>query len=257
MAALPGGRAERVPGGWMGRYLRSRVPGGLGRASAATASVLDCGMGIGGYPIFPWKRDQNPSGVAKPGLARRWSRFCRVEGFRFVRIALPEPHDYSRLAFNAIARLLEIEGRQPAGALVEMFTQFDATAVRQSGLLPLWLIFNTFDSLAFLKSMRPQLPKDRPVFFTPLATFTQTPDLTPWQEWENALEGLDWRNIGTRSTHYPADALTLTNWAEPLHAWVDQHRHPIQGHLKAEELLELAGGLHVVNYTPCGNKFTA
>jgi hypothetical protein len=190
-------------------------------------------------PDFPLEEGPESEWGCEAGLGEALESFCQRQGFRFVRITLPEPHDYSRLAFNAIARLLEIEGRQPAGVLVEMFTQFDATAVRQSGLLPLWLIFNTLDSLAFLKSMRAQFPKDRPVFFSPLATFTQTPDLAPWQDWENALKGLDWRNIGTRSTHYPADALALTNWAEPLRAWVSQHYQPIQAHLKAEELLEL------------------
>ncbi len=191
---------------------------------------------------FPLEEGPKSEWGCEAGLGEALESFCQHERFRFVRISLPEPHDYSRLAFQAITRLLEIESRQPAGVLVEMFTQFDATAVRQSGLLPLWLVFNTLDSLAFLKSMRPQFPKDRPVFFSPLATFTQTPDLTPWQKWENALNGLDWRNIGTRSTHYPADALALTNWAEPLRAWVNQHRQPILGHLKAEELRELARG---------------
>jgi len=191
-------------------------------------------------PDFPLEEGPESEWGCEAGLGEALESFCRSEGFRFVRITLPEPHDYSRLAFNAVARLLEIEGRQPAGALVEMFTQFDATAVRQGGLLPLWLIFNTLDSLAFLKSMRPQFPQDRPVFFSPLATFTQTPDLTPWQDWQNAFKGLDWRNIGTRSTHYPADSHALTHWAEPLRAWVSQHPKPIQTHLKAEQLLELA-----------------
>jgi hypothetical protein len=237
-----GERSVFQVGGWGGISAREFLEG-----SARLRSYCErVGLRYGDWrlPDFPLEEGPESEWGCEAGLGEALERFCRVEGFRFVRIALPEPHDYSRLAFDAIARLLEIEGRRPAGALVEMFTQFDATAVRQSGLVPLWLIFNTFDSLAFLKSMWLKLPKDRPVFFTPLATFTQTPDLTPWQEWENALEGLDWRNIGTRSTHYPADALTLTNWAEPLHAWVNQHRHPIQGHLKAEELLALAEALH-------------
>jgi hypothetical protein len=194
---------------------------------------------------FPLEQGPESEWGCEAGLDTALEKFCLGEGYRFVRISLPEPHAYSRLAYMAIARLLQAEGQQPAGVLVEMFSQFDATAVRLSGLLPLWLVFNTFDSLAFLKFMRPQFPEGRPVFFSPLATFTQTPDLTPWQEWENALEGLDWRNIGTRPSHYPADALALTEWAEPLRLWVSQHRQPIQAHMRAEELLELAETLNL------------
>jgi hypothetical protein len=191
-------------------------------------------------PEFPLENGPESEWGSEAGLDEALEKFCQREGFRFVRIRLPEPHDYSRLAYQVVARLLQAEGRQPAGVLVEMFSQFDATAVQQSGLLPLWLIFNTFDSLDFLKSMRLHFPEGRPIFFSPLATFTQTPDLTAWQDWETALNGLDWRNIGTRSSHYPADSLALTEWAEPLHLWVSQHSQPIQAHLKAEDLLELA-----------------
>jgi len=70
--------------------------------------------------------------------------------------------------------------------LIEMFSQFDATAARQAGLLPLWLIYNTPDSLEFLKEMLPQFPSDNRLLL-PLATFSMTPDLVPWQAWESAL----------------------------------------------------------------------
>ena len=137
--------------------------------------------------------------------------FCKREGYRFFRIPLPYPNDFSRLAFSTARQLLEKEGRQPAGVLVEMFSQFDATAARQAGLLPLWLIFNTYDSLDYLKEMRPQFPAGKPVFFSPLATFSFTPDLVPWKDWETALAGIEWTNIGTRPSHYPADCLLYTS----------------------------------------------
>ena len=57
------------------------------------------------------------------------------------------------------------------------------------------------DSLEFLQEMTPEFPQGYPVFFSPLSTFTFTPDLVPWSRWEQALQGLDWRNIGARSSH--------------------------------------------------------
>jgi hypothetical protein len=104
-------------------------------------------------------------------------------------------------------------------------------------LLPLWLIFNTPDSLEYLKEMRVQFPVGKPVFFSPLATFSLTPDLVPWKDWEDALAGLKWINIGTRPSHYPADARALVKWVEPLREWVGNHPQPVNGLLEAEELL--------------------
>jgi hypothetical protein len=196
-----------------------------------------------GLKFTDWKLSDYPleSGPesewgSEPGLDASLESFCGQEGYRFVRINLPHPNDFSRLAFSAAKRLLEKEGRQPAGALVEMFSQFDSHAARQAGLLPLWLIFNTQDSVEFLKEMAPQFPSGKPVFFSPLATFSLTPDLVPWSEWESALDGTRWINIGTRPGHYPADARALVKWVEPLRKWVKQNRQPITGRLQAEEL---------------------
>jgi hypothetical protein len=149
-------------------------------------------------PGFPLEEGPESEWGCEPGLGEALQDFCLREGYRFIKISLPEPHDYSRLAFQAMARLLEEQGRTPGGVLVEMFSQFDVTAALQAGLLPLWLVFNTADSLAFLQEMVPLFPKDRPVFFSPLSTFTLTPDIVPWPAWEEALRGLDWRNIGAR-----------------------------------------------------------
>lgn len=192
-------------------------------------------------PDYPLESGPESEWGSEPGLDEALEEFCRQHEYRFVRIRLPEPHDYSRLALSAVQALLNKESRSPAGVLVEMFSQFDAHAVSQSGLLPLWLVFNTRDSLEFMKSMRPIFPPDKPVFFSPLATFTHTPDMTPWQDWERALDGLDWRNIGARSNHYPADARALVHWADPLRQWVNQHPSPIRERLQVEELQAIAG----------------
>jgi hypothetical protein len=157
----------------------------------------------------------------------------------FVRCA-PCPLDYSRLAFQAAASALLEAGREPAGVLIETFTQFDATAVQMAGLLPLWLVFNTQDSLNFLKEMVPHFTAGKPVIFSPLATYSLTPDMDRWQEWETALEGLAWRNIGARPSHYPADALALATWSAPLRRWVADHRQPERVQIRAEDLPALS-----------------
>jgi len=75
--------------------------------------------------------------------------------------------------------------------------------------------------------MRPHFPPGKPVFFSPLATFSRTPDLVPWQSWVDALEGLDWRLSGARPSHYPADTRAVVDWARPLRAWVAAHPQPV------------------------------
>lgn len=189
---------------------------------------------------FPLEEGAESEWGCEPGLGEALERFCQENGFRFVPLRLPEPHDYSRLAFHAIRDLLRQEGRQPAGVLVEMFSQFDPYAVFQSGLLPLWLVFNTEDSRAFLESMRPHFPPDQPVFFSPLATFTLTPDIVPFPAWGETLAGLDWRNVGARASHYPADARALIEWSQPLRLWAAQHANPIHTVLPAEQLHAIA-----------------
>jgi hypothetical protein len=87
--------------------------------------------------------------------------------------------------------------------------------------------------------MRAQFPAGKPVFFSPLATFSLTPDLVPWKDWEAALEKIEWINIGTRPSHYPGDARALVKWFEPLRKWVEENRQPVTGLLEAEELQEL------------------
>lgn len=132
-----------------------------------------------------------------------------------------------------------MDGREPSGVLIEVFSQFDATAIMRSGLLPVWLVFNTTDSRDFLIEMRSLFPQRKPVFFSPLSTFSLTPDLAPWSAWEEALWGLDWHNIGTRPSHYPSDTRVIANWSEPLRRWVNKHEHPIRTRLNPEDLLPL------------------
>ena len=189
---------------------------------------------------YPLERGPESEWGSEPGLDSALETFCQSEGYHFVRIPLPHPNDFSRLAFNCAKILIQKDGRQPAGVLVEMFSQFDANAARQASLLPLWLIFNTKDSLEYLKEMRPHFPAGKPVFFSPQATFSLPPDRVPWKEWEAALDGIEWINIGTRSSHYPADSRALVKWAEPLRKWVENNRIPIKSRLSVDELVQLS-----------------
>lgn len=192
---------------------------------------------LGDYPL---ERGPESEWGSEPALIEKLEEFCDQEGYTLVTISLPEPHDYSRLAYQACQRLISKAGREPQGVLIEMFSQFDPTAVFLGGLLPLWLVYNTWDSLAFLKTMLESFPAQKQVFFAPLATFTPTPDLVPWKEWEAALQGLSWINIGARASHYPADAKTLLEWQNPLQSFVTRHPSPILDTLEAQELLEMS-----------------
>jgi len=189
---------------------------------------------------YPLERGPESEWGSEPGFAESLEQFCKREGFRFVRIPLQHPNDFSRLAFASGLKMLSKEGRQPAGVSVECFSQFDSISARLGGLLPLWLIFNTKDSARYLKEMAKRFPKDKPLFFSGLSTFSITPDMATWQDWIDALESEKFINTGTRPSHYPSDAQALVKWQEPLQDWVKKNRQPITSTLTSEELAQLA-----------------
>jgi hypothetical protein len=255
----PGGTVVFLEGG--ASWLRYRVGersvfqvGGWGDISAEEfleasprieAFAKETGLKYSDWRLtqYPLERGPESEWGTEPGLAEALDKFCTGEGFRFVRIPLPHPNDFSRLAFSAASKLLEKEGRPPAGVSVECFSQFDSTSARMGGLLPLWLIFNTKDSARYLKEMAGKIPRDKPVFFSALSTFSLAPDRASWEDWMDALGGRDFINTGTRKSHYPADARALVKWQDPLRAWVLQHKQPITGTLTAEELVQLSKDL--------------
>jgi len=204
-----------------------------------------------GFKSTNWKLDGYPLEIgpesewgSEPGMAEAIEHFCNEEGYQFTKISLPHPNDFSHLAFNCALHLLEESNQKPAGVLIETFTQFDTQAAIRSGLLPLWLIFNTKDSLIYLKEMCPNFPPDKPVFFSPLATFSLTPDIVPWSDWEDALSRWDWTNIGTRPSHYPSDTRAIVHWSEPLRKWVAENPQPMIVKIKPSKLYELAQSLY-------------
>jgi len=192
---------------------------------------------LDGYPLIDGPESEWGS---EPGLGESIEAFCIREGYQFTRIAFDDPNQFNILAYKAVEKQLSLAGREPAGTLVEVFSQYDASAVLRSGLVPLWLIFNTNDSAEFLARMAKVFKKDKPVFFSPLSTFSITPDLVPWENWEKALNGINWINIGTRKSHYPADTWTVVDWQKPLQDWCKKHEAPITNLLDGKTLAGLA-----------------
>ncbi len=165
---------------------------------------------------FPLEEGAESEWGSEPGMLDVIRKFCQEHGFQFVHLKFPQPHDYSRAAYYLVKKRLEKLGEPPRGILIEMFSQFDSSAVLRSGLLPLWLVFNTHDSLSFLQQMAGEFPEKIPIFFSPLATFSLTPDIVPWDEWMKVFTNKEWFNVGTRATHYPADAWALLAWNRNL-----------------------------------------
>lgn len=190
-------------------------------------------------PDFPLEIGPESEWGSEPEMLLKVQDFCYRKGFQFIHIQMNDPDDFSRLAYRSVELLLAKEGRKASGTLIEMFSQFDATAVQLSGLLPLWLVFNTHRSRDFLISMLPTFDPDLPVFFSPLITFTPTPDIVSWSGWEDCLSGFNWINLGARKSHYPADALRLTSWSKPLRDWVNLNQRPLRTVLTGEELISL------------------
>jgi hypothetical protein len=228
-------------GGWGGISSEEFLEG----SSRITAYARKTGLKFTDWRLkdFPLETGPESEWGSEEGLREDLEEFCRKEGYRFRSIPFTDPNDFSTLAFLAQKKLLEKNNIEPTGAVVEMFSQFDASAILNSGLLPLWLIFNTKDSLNYMESMLGQFPAEKPVFFSPLSTFSLTPDLVPWREWNNAFNGRPWINIGARQNHYPADTWALVHWNDALRDFCRQNPRPINTFLSGVELAELARNL--------------
>ncbi|MGD1995526.1 MAG: hypothetical protein PVH62_02020 [Anaerolineae bacterium] len=176
---------------------------------------------------------------AAPPLREIVENFAANHGYRFLPLRGDHPEWYSRLALRAHRRVSEKEGRDPAGVLVEMFTQTNPVAPLMSRLLPLWLPFNCTDSLYFLRQMREALPAGRPILFTPIANFVVTPDTADWEAYREALAGLNLQVLGTRRGLFPSDPAGLWRPAQELARWCRRHLDPVEARLSPEELSAL------------------
>ncbi len=153
---------------------------------------------------------------SEPGLDHALQGFANKHGYRFQRIRFSHPHDFSRLALSAHRRAFEQAGISLRGILIEMFTQYDPFAVLELGLLPLWLIFNTEDSRAFLMETLDLVPRELPIYFSGLATLSKTPDMVSWEGWISAFQEREWVNVGAGPRRYPEDLVALFRWTKRL-----------------------------------------
>ncbi len=167
--------------------------------------------------------------------------FAEIGGYQFKAINGAHPDEFSALAYTAYLWESRMHGRKPNGVLVECFSQINPTAALRADLLPLWMPFNTQDSLDYFASMTPYIPKNLPVGLSLLANFTQTPDLPPalaWKEVGEKIGPVHW--IGVHPKRYPMDIPAIFDYAPELQQWVQEHpgQEP-RPHLSPEELLEM------------------
>lgn len=192
---------------------------------------------------FPLEEGPESEWGSEKGLGEALQKFCEKEGFNFIKISYQDPNNFSKLAFFTKKKILEKANLETSGVVVEMFSQFDTSIVDHSRLLPLWLIFNTMDSKRFLEKMAVHFPKNCPVFFSGLATFSKTPDIVPYNEWEKALRGFETINIGARKDHYPADTQALLDWRKPLEKWACKNKYNFDIHISGDDLAKIAEGI--------------
>ncbi len=192
----------------------------------------------GGWRLEGMPLEERPESEwgAEPPLREVVETFAHAHGYRFVALEGDHPEGYARLALEAHRWLSEVEGRNPQGTLVEVFTQTNPTAPLASRLLPLWLPFNCTDSLRFLQQMRGELPADRPVLLTPLSNFVQTFDTAGWEAYQEALTGMDLRVLGVRERLFPSDPAGLWKPARMLSRWCAKHPDPVRVRLDAAQL---------------------
>lgn len=189
---------------------------------------------------YPMEEGPESEWGSEEGLGEALQFFCEKEGFNFIKISYQDPNNFSKLAFLVKKKILDNAHLEPAGVIIEMFSQFDTSIVDHSRLLPLWLIFNTLDSKRFLERMTQYFPNGKPIFFSALATFSKTPDLVPFNEWEKALNCFEMINIGARKDHYPADTLALIDWKNPLDKWAFETKNNFENRISGDELIIIA-----------------
>ncbi len=225
-------------GGWGGIPADEYISGSerIDRFLQATGSAHRGGWRVPGIeahwaPESEWGSDS--------GLDEALGRFAEKNGYRFVRLHFPHPHDYSRLAFRAHRALFDQIGQEVQGIVVETFTQYDPYIVLRAGLLPLWLVFNTIDSLEFMQDVLAEVSVDHPLYFSGLSTLSRTPDMVPWETWAAAFEGRSWVNIGAGPRRYPEDMVALFNWSRRLENHVPGETEVELPSLPLEDFLRL------------------
>jgi hypothetical protein len=233
-----GDRLELQVGGWGGIPPEEFINGSerVDRFLAESGSIHRGGWKPAGLEP-EWKPESEWGSV--PGLDRELEEFAAAGGFEYKHLRFDHPHKFSRLAFEAHHELYSRAGVEPRGVLIEMFTQYAPWITIERGLLPVWLIFNTRDSLDFLRAIRSHFPEGIPAYLSALVTLSRTPDMVAWDDWAAALNDMTWFSIGARREKYPEDLLALGSWVTRLARLTTPIEH-IPEPLPLDVLLQLA-----------------
>lgn len=208
-------------------FIQAQHPQIVRMLTSQTAAGQD-GTGHWGLPGLKAFEMPEAEWGTQPPLHSRVAQFARENGYEFVALEGAHPEHYAYLAFKVWQRLLRHADVAPQGVLLETYTQVASTAVRQAGLLPLWLPSNCADSLDFLRRVSRDLRQDptlrhRPVLWLPCPTGVENFDVVPWQDWLDALEPFTVFPIGMQPERYPVDPTALTAAREELLAWMAEH----------------------------------
>ncbi len=181
-----------------------------------------------------------------PAFREAVREFADAHEYEFRALHGYHPEDFSALAYTAYLWESRLHDRLVNGLLVECFSQINPTAALRADLLPLWMPFNTQDSLEFFARMTPMIPKGLDVVISLLANFTKTPDLPlalAWEKIASRIGHVNW--IGVHPDRYPMDLASIFNYATDLQKWVQEHpgEQP-RPHLTPEDLLSMIQNLN-------------
>jgi hypothetical protein len=169
---------------------------------------------------FPWLSTAESEWGTLPPLRAAVEKFAAEHGYRWRVLHGNHPEDFSRLAFFAAYQAALNAEQEPAGVLVDCFTQTSPTAAIQAGLLPLWLPYNCVDSLDFLCRMAQSFPPGKPVLLAPVPSFAPAWDVARAEDWQAACgpeAGVTW--IGASPAAYPVDLAGWFRLQPELQAW--------------------------------------
>ena len=174
-----------------------------------------------------------------PSFKASLKKYCDEKGFQLHVLPFSHPFIISKIAYHAMKTLFRINNVDYTGTIIEMFSQYDLYSTLQAKLLPIWLIFNTEDSLRNFQGMLDEIDNLKPVYFSGLSTFTLTPDMVPYTQWENAMNNLPFINIGARYSHFPADTWALLFWKKNIKKLGYQNHFFPEKYIDAKELMRI------------------
>jgi len=202
----------------------------------------------GGWNLEGWPLESAPESEwgSLPAFKQAAKQFAKQHDFQFRALKGAHPEDFSALVYTAYLWESRLHDRTPQGILVECFSQINPTAALRADLLPLWMPFNTIDSMTSLSRMAPYLPKGLPVGLALTPTFTQTPDMPEALAWNQITQRIGpVRWIGIDPRKYPTDVTALINYLPDLQQWVQEN--PGQSpapHLPLEAFLSMIDSLN-------------